>query len=242
MKWFGLCCLATSLADGAHAASVWKPEARVREARVDLDGDGKREHIRIAAFRVKTDGVWQDGPFRLTVNGQTIFGEGWDASRFRIADIDRRDRYKEILVDCSEPSGGFNGLLFSYVNKKLGRMHKDELVGPEFPGNGIVVEGYWHGFWASKERHRLNSRHKLTRIPQKFHRVGIRSRLQKPLALHPYRDVTRVTRVLPHNMKVVIVRSDRESWYEIRAPHGTRGWITEAELTAHMTENIRMGD
>lgn len=238
-----LCVLAT-LARCGWADSAWN--VNVRAAQVDLDGDGRRENIRLVRFKTRASGsnFWQTGAYRLMVNDQVIFDNAVDPSGagvdgFYIADINRRDRFKEIVVSTEQAGGYYGAQIFAYIGKKLRRVHRKMLRDAEFKGNGIVTETNWNGFWASKETYRLNARHTLTYLPQKFHRVGIKTKLDKALALHPYRQINDVTRVLRFATKVEITRSDL-SWYEIRAPHGTRGWITERELLAHMSENIHL--
>lgn len=240
-RWALMLCALAALGNCGWADSAWERDKLVMAAQVDLDGDGRRENIRLAPFKTRRSDsdYWDASYYRLTVNEKVIFRANLDKIEgFYIADINRRDRYKEIVVNFSGPSGSSGEEIFAYVGTKLRRVHQGVLSDLKFKGNGIVIATRWIDPWSTSDTYRLNARHTLTYLPQKFHRVGLKTRLFKALALHSYQQINSIKRVLPVGTSVEITRSDRQGWFEIRARHGTRGWITRDEIDAHMRDNI----
>src|SRR4051812_5984422 len=85
MKFTAVCCLFLALpfqarANNARVANPWADSAWARdksvyEARVDLDGDRRPEHIRLEPFRKREGQYWSSGSYRLRINGEVIFDE-----------------------------------------------------------------------------------------------------------------------------------------------------------------------
>lgn len=237
MKWLAAVCVLLLGISNARADSAWNREVLVQSARVDLDGDGRREHIRLRPVKYRLNNRWENSKYRLLVNEQVIWDWGNNTRGFYIANIDRRDRYKEIIVSSSDGSDWASERLFAFMGKRIRRVNREPLSSLTFKGNGFVTTWGWQGFWGSEETYRLNEQHTLTWLPRRFYPVRgalVSPRLLKPMALHQYQQINTLIRMLPAGLPVKITRSDLRDWYEVRAPHGTRGWVTLEELQDHL--------
>jgi hypothetical protein len=92
----------------AGADSSWNSNLNTTNARADITGDGKPETIELRVFTRTKNNRLRFRCFRLTINGQTIYARapGPDSvEEFRFANIDKRDKFKEVVVT----SAGYNG-------------------------------------------------------------------------------------------------------------------------------------
>lgn len=83
-----------------------------RQADVDLDGDGKTEHVALSFGGNRTDGYTTT----ITINGQSkvIESFGNPEGYFGIVDLDIKDPHKEIAVSDDGPSSDYTTAFFAW--------------------------------------------------------------------------------------------------------------------------------
>lgn len=226
-------------ASNAWAESAWDTNKAVMQVAVDINGDGLPEKIRLTPLgeRDKSGRWFFGGAFRLSVNGQTIFDRLQDAETIRgfyLADIDRTDRYKEIVIHAFVPSDYFSSMVYRYDGQKLRRVGRLAGEWAVFRGNGTVLESHWRDFWRFKLKYVLRSNHTLALVPRKFYPVRIAGTVVKPLPLYARRGGETVVASLPVGRKVKIVKSDLKGWYLIQSVKGSRGWAQEDEVSSDL--------
>lgn len=206
----------------ACVVSAAEPPPYVMFQNKDLNGDGKREAIRLVADKQKR------GAYILTVNGQQLRDRCSDhVSGFRIIDIDRRDRYKEVAV-YSHSDGDYNyTALYWYDGTHL---HRVGGVGDlTVLGNGTVIDGQWMGFWEREQKCVLDRQHRLRDIAQALYKVDKGGMTLAPFKLYKSRDYKRVAVTVPRGTWVRVLycdcRGDHRNWnYLVRTDRGVRGW------------------
>lgn len=227
--------------NAANADSAWDRSKAVKATQIDLDGDGRLETIKLTLFRkVVGNAYGYSNKYRLTVNGQHIFDhmDTGNIYGFYIADINRADRYKEIVVHGLVYPDFNGGRIYAFIGRKLHRVSTHVGVWETFQGDGTVRALSHQGFWAASLIYKLNNKHKLVFVPQPFYEVGIKSKVHKPLPLHPHPHSKKISAVLPVGRKVAIVKSDLKGWYLIRSAGGSQGWVQEQGVLAHLRGGI----
>lgn len=180
------------------------------------------------------------------MNGQTIFDK-IDADPleviegFYLADINRGDRYKEIVVHAFVPSDYFASMVYWYDGHKLHRVGALSGEWATFQGNGVVYESHWNDFWRFNLKYILRSNHTLVLAPQKFYPVRVAGVVVKPLSLHSQRTRKSVFMSLPVGRKIEIVKSDLKGWYLIQSQGGSRGWAQEEQVSSNLGGLPRAG-
>ena len=227
----------------ADAEDLWGGSKIFKSAKIDLDGDGQKETIKWVRLVEKTKlSTYNNGKYRLTINNQVIFDAGYlspSSDGFYIVDIDRSDKYKELVVPTFVYPDGSGGMIYEFKNGRLGRVSSDVVERPIFVGNGTIKEHQWQGFWDATFYRKLNSNHKLVAVPQKFYEVGFQSKVIKPTPLHAYRQPNKIIFTVPVGRRVKVVKTDLKGWYQIAAGNGKFGWIKNS--TQSMLGYLRGG-
>lgn len=203
--------------------------------RRDLNGDGVRDTIRITRLKAEKyrQGHPNNGRYRLTVNGRTLIGKypaGWmELEGFFLDDLDRRDRFKEIVVTLRGTSSDHGAAaVYWYSGSVLRPVHAGTLAWNEFPGDGTArAVVAWHGFWGPADRYRLRARdHQLVRVPQKWYPLNVSTLLTKALPLRKAAGSGEIIAVVPRGRKMIFLKGDRDGkWYRVRSAGGSQGWI-----------------
>lgn len=241
MKIFWILICLGSLSGLARADSAWDRNKLVFAAKIDLDGDGRKEEIRLQNFKKKYGERWEVTPvFRLDVNGQSLFdragGEG--IVGFGLANLNRADRWKEIFV-CSPTLG--DTLSLSLYRWQKGELHRVGVVDDAvFLGNGRV-RCYTSpgGFSSTTYYYRLNSQGKLVEVPQRLYRLEIYRNDQKkeqwveaskPLFLRSKPKKGKVSATFSKGTRFHILYTDLKDWYFVRSLQGTTGWLDVSQI------------
>ncbi|HAB51198.1 MAG TPA: hypothetical protein DCE80_03315 [Ignavibacteriales bacterium] len=136
---------------------------------IDLNGDKLKENISVKIFHSDTS------DFIFTVNGRSITGvlemRNQNISGFKIVDLNKNDKYKEIAVYSSGPSSDDDYHFYGYDSSVFFMNHIFESL--TFSGNGIVYGEDWKGFWIAHDKYILNNEtRKLEHIKQFAYYVG----------------------------------------------------------------------
>jgi hypothetical protein len=202
-------------------------------AKADLNGDGKPETIRL----VKLEG----NRFRLHINQDKVEDELLEeAEGFYIANVDKSDKYREVVVYTPGPSDDDEHVFFWFDGKRIRKMgHLMRWL--KFLGNGIVLANDWMGFWTITRKYVLTKDRKLVEVPQEFYHVGVTGKVSKPLTLYRTRQTKQVLATLRVGSNAEIILSDSKGWYLIKSENRLLGWAKEESLMNSMS-NLPIAD
>ena len=194
----------------------------VMTAQADLDGDGKKENIKLLL------GKNNPGKYALYINGQKINGQldFYGVDGFDVVDIDKKDKYKEVAVHAPGPSDDDEYALYWYDGKTITYM---ETIGrwPEFLGTGEIAVAGWHDFWTDNYLYQLDPKtHALKFIPQEFQYVGVASTVTAPLTLYTTQTKEQVCTTVPKEQQVTLLLYQNK-WYLVKTAADITGWMPE---------------
>lgn len=211
-----------------------RPAKPLQSARVDLNGDGKPEDIRL--YRKK-----EPSEFDLVINDKVRISDRLDGEidGFEIVDIDRKDRFREVAVHTEGPSDDDQYLYFWYDGVRL---QKSGLLArwPKYLGNGIVLVQQWEGFWGSQNKFVLRKDHTLAEVPQEFYSVGCTPTVRRPLGLLQRRNGTPLAN-LRVGSKITVLLGDKKGWFLVQSENDLVGWVREEDLLAKV-EGLPIAD
>lgn len=218
-----------------RADSAWSRDKMTTQASVDLDGDGKADKIKLETFARSEDGI---AKYRLSVNGAILQNRisvmGEDSPLFFIADINRKDRYKEIVVQTEGNNGDADGTIYWYDGRKIQRVATLDRWNQTYSGAGVVTVGYWYqSFWTQNRMFKLDRNHRLIEVPQKYHPVNKKGTVTQKLALRKQLRKAGNAATLPVGTKITVVKSDvknEDDWYFVKAANGKSGWIRSEDV------------
>ena len=202
-----------------------------QQAEVDLNGNGKPEKItfntdpKTHKFTITVAGSSQSGDYEPDIGTP----EG-----FAIVDIDKTDKYREIVVRCPGASDADDYYIFAYDGKKLNKIGKFSRS-VEFPGDGSVRVEDWAGFWVTHDKYVLERpKHTLKKVPQEFYYVGVPATVEKifPIYTNPNKQ-TVVANVKPKSKVMILLcapfneNSEGPKWYLLKTEDNLIGWIKE---------------
>lgn len=202
-------------------------------AKVDLNGDGKVETVKLTKLK--------DG-FRLQINQATVEDTlGDEPEGFYIADVDRSDKYREIVVYTPGPSDDYEHAFFWFDGQRIHKMgHLMRML--KFLGNGIVLADDWMGFWVITRKYVLSKDRRLVEVPQEFYYVGVTGKVSEPLTLYQTRQSKRVLATLRVGSKAEIVLSDAKGWYPVKSENRLLGWAKEDSVMKSMWASLPLAD
>lgn len=206
------------------------------EKRVDITGDGKAEHIELIPEEPEDPIEVESGKFTLRVNGKAAIEDQVEPGiqGFYIADVDREDRSKEIVIYTVGLSDDFEHVLFWFDGKRLHKM--GSLAShPQFPGNGIV---YVNVFPNGVIRHKyiVTTRRRLRLVPQEFYYVGAKGVVLESFKLYRTRGAREAVANVRKGSEVLILLTDMsgdwygDSWYLVCCESQLLGWAKYEEL------------
>lgn len=228
MRWVGIIALWALLL--LLSVTLFSEEQRLMwNAKVDLNGDGKSETIRLVKLE------WGN-KFRLHINQATVEGSlGDEVKGFYITDVDKNDKYREVVVYTPGPSDDHEHLLFWFDGKRIHKMGHLMRI-PKYLGNGIVIVDDWMGFWIITRKYVLTKERKLVEVPQEFYYVGVTGKVIKPLTLYQTRQGKRVLATLRVGSKAELILSDGKGWYLIKSENRLLGWAKEESILRSISD------
>ena len=121
----------------------------VMAAKEDITGDRKPENIQLIPIEKESR------RFKLRVNNKEITDElsSGPADGFYIANVNRADKYKEIVVHTPGPSDDDEHMLFWFDGRQIRKMGTLSRW-PKYLGNGVVLVKDWvSSFWEKTEKY-----------------------------------------------------------------------------------------
>lgn len=228
-SWF-VFVLLVFLCGSVRADSSWLCWQVVKQARLDLNSDGKPENIRLQVFKEKSGDRWYpSGVYRLWVNNQSVWGKGAENVRgFGLADLQKADRFKEIMV-VSQFQDPYTIDLLRFDGRKLRRVSALNSGFARFYGDGRVDWTISAGsFWEATTLYRLRRGH-LQLVPRDLYPIGQNATLAEPVAIHKTRKSKKPFKVLPQGSHVTVVKGTLNGHYVVRSGKYW-GWITSKQI------------
>lgn len=207
-----------------------------RLLKADLDGDGTPETVKLTTTRGAND----EQSFTLTVNVATVTRKlELEADvEMKIIDVDRSDKFKEVLIQGVGASDYSYTFVYHYDGKALIEILKAEgQGGVEFSGNGIALQSDWMGFWTRKRKHQLdNTTQRFREVPQEIYYVGIEGKVKETFPVYERRGATTVVANTRAGSTMLVVACDPSPhctgdtndachWYLIKTETGLLGWV-----------------
>ncbi|MDF2985368.1 MAG: hypothetical protein K0R50_878 [Eubacterium sp.] len=199
-------------------------EVKGKNITIDLNGDGIKENIALTC----TTG---SDKYSLKVNKASISGTGDNLDGVMyIADIDTKDKYKEIAITESGPSADYNTYFYYYNGSRLIFMGK--VQGSDFSikasGTGSFTtktRGSILQTWFYTDEYKLNSDHTLSNLVKKYYKMNTIITVKKPLKLQKSPTDPAVATTLKAGEKVLLSDTDNKKWCAIETSGGIKGWF-----------------
>ena len=177
------------------------PSDMVTEAKVDLNGDGKIDDVKL--ILPPNEG---SSDFELKINDVSIKdSHSYPVNGMLILDIDKSDKYQEVAVYTEGPSSDDDYFIFWYDGKRLKKM-ADIQRWPKFPGNGIVYVDDHMGFWVKREKYVLNQKTRaLELVPQELYYVGSPAKVVETFPIYRTRQESKIVANLIENSEILVL-------------------------------------
>lgn len=202
----------------------------VKSTTADLDGDGVPERIALQDL----DG---EGGFTLVIGNARISGQlDSEVEGLAVVDIDRGDRFKEVVVYTPGPSADDNSNFYSYDGQGIREM-ANSLKWFDIQGNGIVRDSEWMDFWSSNAKYVLDADKRTLRyVPQDLYYVGQEARVTAEFSLFVSRTDHRQMAMPRIGSTITLLafgapnpsdkpyRDAANGWYLIKTETGLLGW------------------
>ncbi len=191
---------------------------------LDINSDGIKENI---SLNCTTGG----DKFSLKVNRASIAGTGDNLDGVMyIADIDSKDKYKEIAITESGPSGDYNTYFYYYNGSTLIFMGK--VQGSDFnikvKGSGSFTtktRGSILQTWFYTDEYKLDSNHKLSVVAKKYYKMNTIITVKRQLKLQKSPTDPAVVVTLKVGEKAMLTDTDNNKWCAVETARGSKGWF-----------------
>lgn len=191
---------------------------------IDLNGDGKADAVNLNCEPGSND-------FTLSVNDCTVKGTGNNLDGVMyVCDIDSSDKYKEIAITESGPSGDYATYFYFYDGENLNLM--GTIQGTEtcinMTGSGSFTtntRGEIIQTWYFTDVYKLSSDHKLENVPQDSYDMNILVTVVKAMKLQMSRTDATVSLELQPGQIINMAECDNKNWCLIKTSDGKEGWF-----------------
>lgn len=193
---------------------------------IDLNGDGKKEEIIYENLH--------DAGYRLSINGNSVEESKYTnlADFFVVVDINKSDKYKEILISDYGPSNDDYSTYYIFDGSKLVKMGETagviEYNEIKMDGSGnfsTMTRGQILQTWFFEKYYKLTSEHRLIEIPQDIFITDYDVFVKRQIKLYTERNYTGKYFDLLEGQIVKIVGTDDKEWCLIETSTGRKGWI-----------------
>jgi len=194
-------------------------------AAADLDGDGRTEKILLSCPNPEAD------EYTLCIDSLSVHDTGSNIDGvYYLVDIDKNDKYRELVVSESGPSDDYKNTFYAYNGKGIVKLGK--LQGwPEavyFDQHGIVkacTRGQTLQTWYYPDPYKLFKHSRLERIPQDLYPVNTEISVIKTITLQKSRTDEGEAYTLQVGDKATILSSDDREWCSVKNSEGEIGWF-----------------
>jgi hypothetical protein len=187
----------------------------------DLNGDGANEKI-----------IYRPGKAELSINNKIIKLNLVSAVEyFAIADLDKNDKFKEVLIGDYGPSDDYKIYYYAFDGSKVIEIGKTQGLldyGVIIDGSGKVIartRGQILQTWFFGKTFQLTKEHKLEEVSQDLYTTDYDVFLKIPLKLYKNKGDNLPTITIKEGQVLKIVGTDDKEWCLLKATDGTIGWI-----------------
>jgi hypothetical protein len=212
------------------------------KALIDLNGDEKKEEIIYKNLH--------NAGYKLSANGSSVEDDKYTdlADFFAVVDIDKSDKYLEILISDYGPSSDDYSTFYFFNNNKLIKMGETAGV---IEYNEIKIDGSGNfsartrgqilQTWYFDKHYKLTSEHKLIEIPQDIYLTDYDVFVKSQIKLYTERNETGDYFDLLEGQIVKIVGTDDKEWCLIETSAGKKGWFALEHFNQIRNEGLDAG-
>lgn len=212
-------------------------------ATVDLDGNGHKEKVWIAAVNDTKDHV-DHCILHVDKAEVPVYGE---LGGLAIIDVDRSDAYKEIDVWTYSGSDMADHSIYWYDGAKIHKM-ADLSWSVDYRGNGIVLNSSWTGYVAITNKYILNKKARtLELVPQEMYYIGAAHKTAERFPIYYSRQSKSVVATVERNSTITILvyvpappgtdldkHDMMQDWFLIKTQSGLLGWVRLQTLAEYV--------
>ena len=188
---------------------------------VDFNGDGKKDE-----FEGKILGRVE---FEIRINDFFIKGEGEEIESIRIIDIDKGDRFKEIVVFEAGPSDDPELTYYYYNGKEVILMGKIPIHYEKHDGQGNIsgkIRAHILHTWYKKVNFKINKNRKIFQVKKDFYDMGqYVVELKKEIKLLKKIKGNEVAYILIPPQKIRLLKTDDKEWIYVENDKKQQGWL-----------------
>lgn len=209
------------------------------KSKVDLNGDGSKESIRLKTYDTAYfayDTIEYDlfvDDYEINIRGSMI------NPVFNIVDINKEDKYLEIAVSEEGPSADYETTFFRYDGKSLKVLSKIEGYYGSFPdsesqgdmvidGSGIIktnTRGEILQTWYYEDTYKLSSEDEFIHIKKDLYPMITKVKLLHDLKTFKERESSEEAFTIKKGEKAIIMETDNKSWVSIKNSKNEIGWF-----------------
>lgn len=206
----------------------------------DLDNNGKKESV---IYKPSKEG------FSLQINNEVVTNKFYTnlQDKFAIVDIDKSDKYKEIVIFDEGPSADYTSIFYQFYNNKiieLGTVGGIYNIGLHIYGNG-TLEGLTRAkilqTWYFNEKYILKN-HKLEIIPQDVYKTNYYVFVKRDIKLHTTKSEKISCFTLYKGQIVNIVGCDNNRWCLMETSTGKKGWLLVKDFSFLVDSKVQAND
>ena len=187
----------------------------------DLNGDGKDDTIKYTVKDLNT--------CTLTVNNVSITHTGFNpGNSISIIDIDKKDKYKEIVITDNKSDNANSSYYYFYNGRKIIYMGEVDGNNMVYPGEGRFTSEMRASTlqtWYYTANFKINRKHKIVFIPKSLYKLGITKIVKKPVSLQLSQTNGATAVRLKVGEKVTILYGDAKKWFLIKNSKNVKGWL-----------------
>lgn len=188
---------------------------------VDLNSDGVKEKI-----------IYKPERSQLLINNKAVtFNFDAPVETFAIADIDTKDKFKEVLLSDYGPSDDYRTNYYYWDGSNIINMGETEDMfksGLGINGSGRIIaetRGKILQTWFFNKNFKLSSQHKVTEVSQDLYTTNSDVTLRIQLKLYKNKGDASPSIVINKGQKLKIIGTDDKTWCLLKTSNGTKGWI-----------------
>lgn len=190
---------------------------------IDINGDEIKESIYYER---------NDGGYRLFINNTSVEGKGGNYSDFfAVVDINKTDKFKEIIISDYGPSDDYLSVYYYFDGKDIIKMGETEGLfeyGIDIDGSGkfsAMARADILQTWFFDRYYKLSEEHKINEIHQDIYSTNYDVFIKQPIKLLKKIDDKNDYFILNEGQKARIVGTDNKEWCLIETSTGKRGWF-----------------
>lgn len=206
---------------------------------LDLNGDGKNDEI---VYK-----ILNERGYTLSINGISVEDGKFTnlADFFAVVDIDKSDKYKEILISDYGPSNDDVSTYYYFDGNKLIKMGETggviEYNEIKIDGSGnfsALTRGQILQTWYFDKHYKLTSDHKVIEIPTVIYKTDFDVFVKRQIKLYTEKSDTSKYFYLHEGQVVKIVGNDNKEWCLIETSTGRKGWFALEKFSKIRNEGL----